>query len=89
MFTVGSLDHYVVQYIGRVSTSMISCPLNVNTLRLIEIIDSSKSRYVELRAHKFHFCAHSNTHSLVIGLRKVPDLVLTCATCTSPSSLFG
>ena len=55
---------------------MISFPLNVNTLRLIEILDSSKSRYVELQARNFHFCAHSNTHSLVIGLRKVPDLVL-------------
>ena len=68
---------------------MISCPLNVSTLRLLENLHSSKSRYDELQAQKFRFCAHSNTHSLVMGLRKVPDLALNCATHTIPSSLFG
>ena len=68
---------------------MISCPLHVNTLRLLEILHSCKSQYDELQAQEFHFCAHSNMHSLVMGLREVPNLVLTCAMRTSPSTLFG
>ena len=52
-------------------------------------ICSDSQKFDELQIRMFHFCAHSKTHSLDMGLRNVPDLVLTCATRTHLSSLFG
>ena len=59
----------------------------IEILVLETVLSHLKSQHDELQAQKCHFCAHSNTQSLVMGLRKVPDLVFTCATC-SPSSVI-